>query len=85
MAAVSAARAERASATTATPACLAASNAATLMFTNRTPGAAKTVRDAVVKSLHRVPMPMTTSASRANALAAVVPVAPTAPTLRGWS
>ena len=32
-----------------------------------------------MKSLHRVPTPMTTSASRASALAAVVPVEPTAP------
>ena len=54
-------------------------------LTKRTPGAANTVRDAVVKSLHRVPTPSTTSASRANAFAAVVPVAPTAPTDRGWS
>ncbi len=57
----------------------------TLTLTNRTPGAAKAVREAVVKSLQRVPMPITRSASRASALAAVVPVAPIAPTEAGWS
>jgi hypothetical protein len=46
---------------------------------------AKTLREAVVKSLQRVPTPRTTSASRASALAAVEPVAPTAPTDDGWS
>ena len=41
--------------------------------------------DAVVKSLQRVPMPITRSASAASVLAAVVPVAPMAPTDCGWS
>ena len=47
--------------------------------------AAKMLREAVVKSLQRVPTPRTRSASRAIALAAVVPVAPIAPTACGWS
>ncbi len=55
------------------------------MFTKRTPGSWKADFDAVVKSLHRVPTPMTTSASRARRFAADVPVAPTAPRLSGWS
>ena len=55
------------------------------MLTNRTPGSAKTVREAVVKSLHLVPMPMTTSARAASSLAAGVPVAPIAPTHSGSS
>ena len=46
---------------------------------------AKSEREAVVKSLQRVPTPRTTSASRAIALAAVVPVAPIAPSDCGWS
>ena len=37
-----------------------------------------------MKSLQRVPIPMTTSASRARALAAVVPVEPIAPISWGW-
>jgi hypothetical protein len=41
----------RASATTGVPASLAVSGAATFTFTKRTPGSAKAVRDAVVKSL----------------------------------
>jgi hypothetical protein len=64
---------------------LALSSAATLTLTNRTPSAPNAVRDAVVKSLHRVPTPITTSASAASRLAAVVPVLPTAPTASGWS
>jgi hypothetical protein len=64
---------------------LAASNDAMLMFTNRTPSRAKAVRDAVVKSAYRVPMPITRSASRARAFAAALPVAPTAPADDGWS
>ena len=58
---------------------------AMLQLTNRTPSTANAVRDAVVKSDHRVPTPITTSAVRARALAAVVPVAPMAPTDWGWS
>jgi hypothetical protein len=46
---------------------------------------AKAVREAVVKSLYRVPTPITRSASRAIAFAAVVPVLPTAPSDSGWS
>ena len=46
----SAVRVSRASACTVTPACLAASIAATLTFTNRTPGSLKAVCEAVVKS-----------------------------------
>ena len=42
------------------PACLPASNAHTLRFTNRTLGSANADFDAVVKSLQRVPIPMTT-------------------------
>ncbi len=62
---------------------LAASNAATLRLTNRTSGSANAVRDAVVKSLYRVPTPMTTSAAAASALAGGVPVEPTPPTAWG--
>ena len=54
------------------------------MLTNRAPPAWNAVREAVVKSLQRVPIPMTTSASRARALAAVVPVEPIAPISWGW-
>ena len=43
------------------------------------------MRDAVVKSLYRVPTPMITSASRASRLATGVPVEPTPPTEFGWS
>ena len=38
-----------------------------------------------MKSLQRVPIPITRSASRAMRLAASVPVAPTAPRLSWWS
>ena len=38
-----------------------------------------------MKSLQRVPTPITRSASRATRLAAAVPVAPTAPRLSWWS
>ena len=55
------------------------------MLTNRTSGFWKAVRQAVVKSEYRVPIPITTSASRATALAAVVPVEPIAPRHCGWS
>jgi hypothetical protein len=48
---VSVVRVSRASATTPTADAFAASNEATLMFTNRTPGSLNAVRDAVVKSL----------------------------------
>ena len=43
------------------------------------------MRDAVVKSEYRVPTPITTSASRASALATGEPVDPTPPTACGWS
>ena len=66
-----------------TPACLAASSAVTLRLTNRTSGCWNAVRDAVVKSLYRVPTPITTSASRASALATGEPVDPTPPTACG--
>ena len=82
---VSASSPARASATSMVPACLAASNAVTLRLTNRTSGSANTVREAVVKSDQRVPMPSTTSASAASAFAAWVPVEPRPPTARGWS
>ena len=75
----------RASATSGSAPCLAASKPATLTFTNRTPGSWKADFDAVVKSLQRVPIPITRSASRAMRLAAAVPVAPTAPRLSWWS
>ncbi len=39
----------------------------------------------MVKSLYRVPIPMTTSARRAKWLAAGEPVAPIAPRFSGWS
>ncbi len=81
----SASSAARASASTGRALCLAASNAATLTLTKRTWGSWKADFDAVVKSLQRVPMPMTRSASRASRLAAAVPVAPTAPSESGWS
>jgi len=55
------------------------------MFTNRTPASWNAVRLAVVKSEYRVPIPITTSASRAIAFAAVVPVEPIAPRHCGWS
>ena len=77
--------ASRASATSAVPASFTASAAATLTLTNRTCGSANTVRDAVVKSLYRVPIPITTSAWLASRLAAVVPVLPIAPSASGWS
>ncbi len=41
------------------------------------------MREAVVKSEYRVPTPITTSASRANALATGDPVDPTPPTACG--
>ena len=56
-----------------------------MRLTKRTSGAAKRLREAVVKSLYLVPTPITTSASPATRLAAVVPVAPIAPNERGWS
>ena len=62
-----------------------ASNSATLTFTKRTSSARNAVFDAVVKSLQRVPMPITTSASAATRFAANVPVTPTAPSAEGWS
>jgi hypothetical protein len=55
------------------------------MLTNRTFGCPNTVRDAVVKSLYLVPMPMTTSACLAIWLAAALPVLPMAPSASGWS
>ncbi len=67
------------------PACFAASGAATLRLTNRTPGSANRVCEAVVKSVYRVPTPMITSAEWAIRLAAVVPVLPMAPRASGWS
>ena len=54
-----------------------------LMLTKRTPSSWNAVLDAVVKSVNLVPTPMTTSASRARAFAAVVPVEPTAAHLPG--
>jgi hypothetical protein len=75
----------RASATIGNADSLAASNPATLMLTNFTSGFWNAVRDAVVKSLYRVPTPITTSASRASRLATGVPVEPTPPTEFGWS
>ena len=56
-----------------------------MTLTNCTRESWKADLEAVVKSLQRVPMPITTSASRASRLAALVPVAPTAPRLSGWS
>ena len=82
---MSASSASRASATSVAADSLSASMRATLTFTKRTPSAANTVREAVVKSLYRVPTPMTRSASAATASAAVVPVAPIAPSACGWS
>ena len=64
---------------------MAASKAATLTFTNRTSGSWNADCEAVVKSLQRVPTPITRSASRASRLAAAVPVAPIAPSDDGWS
>ena len=74
----------RASATSGSPACLKASTVATLRLMKRA-SSANSEREAVVKSLQRVPTPRITSASRAIALAAVVPVAPIAPSDCGWS
>ena len=56
-----------------------------LTFTNRTSGSRKAVFEAVVKSLQRVPMPITRSASAATRFAANVPVTPIAPSAEGWS
>jgi hypothetical protein len=67
------------------PECFAASKPVTLTLTNRTSGLANAVREALVKSLYRVPTPITTSASRASALATGEPVEPTPPTAQGWS
>ena len=65
--------------------CLYASIAATLMLMKRTSGFWNAVRDAVVKSSYRVPIPMIRSASAAMAFAAVVPVEPIAPSENWWS
>ena len=77
--------ASRPSATTAVPASFTASAAATLTLTKRTCGQPNAVRDAVVKSLYLVPIPITTSACAAIRLAAAVPVLPSAPRASGWS
>jgi hypothetical protein len=61
----------------------AASRPVTLMATKRTSGSCQAVQLAVVKSDSRVPTAMTTSASRAMALPADPPVAPTAPIRSG--
>jgi hypothetical protein len=53
------------------------------MFRNRTPGFWKAVLDAVVKSLRRVPIAITRSASRAAMFAPGVPVTPMAPRFIG--
>ena len=55
-----------------------------LMPTNVAPGCWKVVREAVTKSPIRVPMPMTTSASRASRLAARPPFVPAGPAFIGW-
>jgi hypothetical protein len=62
---------------------LAVSSPATLTLTKRTSGSWNAVFEAVVKSLQRVPTPITTSASRARRFAAGVPVAPIAPSAAG--
>ena len=69
----------------AAPDILWASSVVTLTLTMRTSGCWKTENEAVVKSLQRVPTPITRSASRATALAAVLPVAPMEPREAGWS
>ncbi len=84
-ASVSASSPTRASASSGSPECLIESIGATLRLTKRTSSLAKIEREAVVKSLQRVPTPSTTSASRARAFASVVPVAPIAPADCGWS
>src|SRR3954464_8898312 len=66
-----------------TPECLATSSGVTLRLTNRTSGSWNAVFDAVVKSLYLVPMPTTTSASLASALATGEPVEPTPPPASG--
>jgi hypothetical protein len=81
--AVRAVNASRASATSIVAECFAASKDPTLTLTKRTSGSAKMVWLAVVKSEYRVPMPITTSAWRASALAAALPVEPTPPTALG--
>ncbi len=75
----------RASPTSGMAACLKASNSATLMLMNRTPGSWNAVLDAVGKSVNRVPMPITRSASGAITFAASVPDTPAPPRLSGWS
>ncbi len=75
----------RASATSGTAPCLAASKAPTLSWTRVRRGLANAAREPVVKSASRVPMASTTSASAASALAALDPVTPIAPTLAAWS
>jgi hypothetical protein len=75
----------RASAITANPPSFWASKRAMLMLMNWTSGFWNAVCEAVVKSDHRVPMPMTRSASRAMMFAPGVPVAPIAPSAHGSS
>ena len=75
----------RASAVTAMAPCFCISSSATLTFTNRTCGLWNNDFDAVVKSLQRVPMPITRSAPFAIRFAASVPVAPIAPRFEAWS
>ena len=62
---------------------LEASNSATLILMKRTSGFWNAVFDAVVKSLSRVPMAITRSASRAAMFAPGVPVTPIAPRFCG--
>ena len=80
---VRALRASRASATTISALCLAASKGVTLMLTKRTPGSLNWVLEAVVKSEYRVPMPITRSALSAMWLPESPPVEPTPPMAQG--
>ena len=62
-----------------------ASNSATFSNRNSTSGWEKSALEPVVKSVRRVPMPITKSAWGASWLAASPPVTPTPPRLSGWS
>ena len=84
-AAASASSPARASHTRGRPLSLNASTLATFTLMKRTLAPSNSVFDAVVKSVHRVPTPMTRSASRPMRFAADVPVAPIAPSESGWS
>ena len=73
-----------ASATSAVASSFRASNSATFSSRNSTSGWEKSALEPVVKSVRRVPTPITKSACGASSLAAIPPVTPTPPRLSGW-